>query len=157
MGYQAALHYTVIYVLTTLGSFGAILLASSKNSELDKLDDYKGLVTRDPLMAVLIAALMLSTAGVPPFVGFWAKLWIIQSLVDAHMLWMAGFAMLVSVIGAYYYLRVIWFMFFEPAVERAKGEAGGVERVVLTLNALALLALGIVPNTLLALCQRLLS
>lgn len=157
MGYQAALNYTVIYVLTTLGSFGAILLASTRDSELDLLEDYKGLVTRDPLMAVIIAALMLSTAGVPPFVGFWAKLWIIQSLVNAHMIWMAAFAVLVSVIGAYYYLRVIWFMFFEPAVERAKGEAGGAERGVLALNALALLALGIVPNTLLALCQKVLS
>jgi len=155
-GYQAALNYTVVYVLTTLGSFGAILLVSTKGSELDQLEDYKGFVTRDPLMAVLLAALMFSTAGVPPFVGFWAKLWIIQSLVNAHLLWLAGFAVLVSVIGAYYYLRVIWFIFFEPPVERARGEAGGAERAVLGLNVLALFALGVVPNVLLALCQRLL-
>ncbi|MFT3905232.1 MAG: NADH-quinone oxidoreductase subunit NuoN [Steroidobacteraceae bacterium] len=155
-GYQAALYYTVAYILTTLGSFGIVLLASSQASELDSLEDYKGLARREPLLAALMAALMLSTAGVPPFVGFWAKLWVLQSLVAAGHIWLAGFAVFTSVIGAYYYLRVIWFMYFEQGVDKPAGERSGAAGFVITLNTLAVLVLGLLPNTLLALCQKLL-
>jgi NADH-quinone oxidoreductase subunit N len=102
--------------------------------------------------------LMLSTAGVPPFVGFWAKLWIIQALLDAHHLWLALIAMGVSVIGAFYYLRIVWFMYFEqPAGQPHAAAPAPAARVVLTLNTLAVLALGLLPNMLLALCASLIS
>jgi len=99
--------------------------------------------------------LMFSTAGVPPFVGFWAKLWIIQALLDSQHLALALLAMLVSVIGAFYYLRVVWYMYFEPAAPAHAAAPAPAARVVLTLNTLAVLALGLLPNALLALCARL--
>ena len=154
-GYRAALSYTLVYVLTTLGSFGVVLLAARCDGEAEELDDYKGLGTRDPLLALLMLGLMLSTAGVPPFVGFWAKLWIIQALLHTHHVWLAILAVLVSVIGAYYYLRVIWYMYFDAGREQTPIARQTGTRLALSLNALAVLALGLLPNALLALCNNL--
>ncbi len=151
-GYQASLGYTLAYVLTALGSFAVILLAGSAGAEAEELADYKGFAAREPWLALLMMVLMLSTAGVPPFVGFWAKLWIIQALLDSQHLWLALVAMAVSVIGAFYYLRVVWFMYFEPAPQRAAPAPAPLARAVLTLNTLAVLLLGLLPNALLALC-----
>jgi NADH-quinone oxidoreductase subunit N len=154
-GYAASLAYTLVYVLTTLGSFGVVLLAARAGGEAEALDDYKGLGRRDPLLALVMLALMLSTAGVPPLVGFWTKLWIIQALLGSQHLGLAIVAVLASVIGAYYYLRVIWYMYFdqgndEPAVERVASV-----RCTLVLNAVVALALGLLPNVVLALCTSL--
>ena len=102
-----------MYVLTTLGSFGVVLLAARSDGEAEELEDYKGLGARDPMLALLMLMLMFSTAGVPPFVGFWAKLWIIQALLHTQHVWLATLAVLASVVGAYYYLRVIWYMYFQ--------------------------------------------
>jgi len=154
-GYQASLGYTLVYVLTALGSFGVILLAGSAAGEAEEIADYKGFAAREPWLALLMLVLMLSTAGVPPFVGFWAKLWIIQALLDSQHLALALLAMLVSVIGAFYYLRVVWYMYFEPAAPAHAAAPAPAARVVLTLNTLAVLALGLLPNALLALCARL--
>ena len=115
VGYQAALNFTIAYVLTTLASFGMILMLSRSGFEHDEIADFKGLSTRDPLLAALMLVLMFSTAGVPPFVGFWAKLWIIQALLGSGHVWLATFAVLISVVGAFYYLRVVWYMYFEAA------------------------------------------
>lgn len=156
-GYAAALNYTVVYVLTTLASFGVVLLAARASGEADELADYKGLAARDPRLALGMAFAMLSTAGIPPFAGFWAKLWIIQSLLDAHLLWLAIVAMLVSVIGAYYYLRMVWFMYFEPGTDEAGIARQPLARTVLAINCVALLVLGALPGALLALCSRLIS
>ena len=155
-GYRAALTYTLVYVLTTLGSFGVVLLAARSDGEADDLDDYKGLGARDPLLALLMLGLMLSTAGVPPLVGFWAKLWIIQALLHTHHVWLATVAVLTSVVGAYYYLRVIWYMYFDPGRAQTPIESQPLTRGTLALNALAALGLGISPNVLLALCASLL-
>jgi NADH-quinone oxidoreductase subunit N len=155
-GYAAALYYTLVYVLVALGSFGVILLASAKGFEADRLDDYKGLARRDPLLALVMMVLMFSTAGVPPFVGFWAKLRIFQALWETGHLWLVIIAAAMSVVGAYYYLRVIKLMYFdEPAAElpRAGGTSG--VRVALGLNAAAVLVLGLLPGPLLDLCARL--
>ena len=105
-GYAAALYYTLVYVLVALGSFGVILLSSAKGFEADRLDDLKGLHRRDPLLAGAMLVLMFSTAGVPPFVGFWAKLRIFQVLWETQHLWLVVLAAAMSVVGAYYYLRV---------------------------------------------------
>jgi NADH-quinone oxidoreductase subunit N len=102
-GYQAALNFTIVYVLTTLAAFGLILALSRRGFEHDEIADFKGLSARDPLLAALMLIVMFSTAGVPPFVGFWAKLWIIQALLsDAHA-GLATFLVLISVVGAFYY------------------------------------------------------
>jgi NADH-quinone oxidoreductase subunit N len=154
-GYAAALYYTLQYVLVALGSFGVILIASRKGFEADKLDDYKGLHQRDPLLALAMMLLMFSTAGVPPLVGFWAKLRIFQALWETSHLWLVIIAAAMSVVGAYYYLRVIKLMYFDDPVAPppAAAAAGGV-RLALGLNAAAVLALGILPGPLLDLCAR---
>jgi NADH-quinone oxidoreductase subunit N len=155
-GYTAALYYTLIYVLAALGSFGVILLASRKGFEADKLDDYKGLYQRDPLLALAMMMLMFSTAGVPPFVGFWAKLRIFQALWETQHTWLVLIAAGMSVVGAFYYLRIIKLMYFDaptgdlPPTVRSMGV-----RVVLAANAAAVLVLGLLPSALLDLCSRL--
>jgi NADH-quinone oxidoreductase subunit N len=151
-GYRAALAYTLVYVLTTLGSFAVVLLAAREDGEAEELDDFKGLGARDPLLALLMLMLMFSTAGVPPFVGFWAKLWIIQSLLHTHHVGLATLAVLTSVVGAYYYLRVIWFMYFDAGRAQQPIARQGLLRGALSINALAVLGLGVMPNVLLALC-----
>jgi NADH-quinone oxidoreductase subunit N len=154
-GYRAALAYTLVYVLTTLGSFGVVLLAARSDGEAEDLDDYKGLGARDPMLALLMLMLMFSTAGVPPFVGFWAKLWIIQALLHTQHVWLATLAVLASVVGAYYYLRVIWFMYFDAGRPQTPIDRQLPTRGALAVNALAVAGLGVMPNALLALCTSL--
>ena len=155
-GYAAALYYTLQYVLVVLGAFGVILLVSAKGFEADRLDDYKGLHQRDPLLAAAMLALMFSLAGVPPFIGFWAKLRIFQALWETHHLWLVVLAAAMSVVGAYYYLRVIKLMYFdEPAGEHPAAAREVGVRFALGVNAAAVLALGLLPEPLLDLCARL--
>jgi NADH-quinone oxidoreductase subunit N len=155
-GYAAALYYTLVYVLVALGSFGVILLASRKGFEADQLEDYRGLYQRDPLLAFAMMLLMFSTAGVPPLVGFWAKLRIFQALWETHHLWLVIIAAAMSVVGAYYYLRVIKLMYFDdPVGQQPPASTPGGVRVALGLNAAAVLVLGVLPQPLLNLCARL--
>jgi len=155
-GYTAALYYTLVYVLVALGSFGVILLASRKGFEADKLDDYRGLQQRDPLLALVMMMLMFSTAGVPPFVGFWAKLRIFQALWETNHFWLVVIAAAMSVVGAFYYLRVIKLMYFDEPTGELPATAGSMGvRFALGVNAAAVLALGLLPSPLLDLCSRL--
>jgi NADH-quinone oxidoreductase subunit N len=155
-GYAAALYYTLQYVLVVLGSFGVILLASAKGFEADRLDDYKGLHQRDPLLAAAMLVLMFSLAGVPPFIGFWAKLRIFQALWESDHLWLVVLAAAMSVVGAYYDLRLIKLMYFdEPAGEHPAAPREAGVRFALGVNAAAVLALGLLPGPLLDLCARL--
>jgi NADH-quinone oxidoreductase subunit N len=152
LGYGAALFYTLAYILMTIAAFGVILMVSRNGCEGDQLEHYKGLHQRDPLLAGALAFTMFSTAGVPPFVGFWAKLHVIQALLGSGLLTFAIIGVVASVIGAFYYLRVVWLMYFEaPTEQPALANATGM-KVILGLNALAVLALGIFPDRLLALC-----
>jgi NADH-quinone oxidoreductase subunit N len=152
-GYSAALYYTLAYVLMTVAAFAVILISSRDGCEADQLEHYKGLHARDPLLAGALAFVMLSTAGVPPFVGFWAKLQIIEALLGSGHLALAVVAVVASVIGAFYYLRVIKLMYFESATEQPPVTRAPALRFVLALHALAVLALGVVPEQLLALCR----
>jgi NADH-quinone oxidoreductase subunit N len=154
-GYAAALYYTLVYVLVALGSFGVILLASRKGFEADRLEDYRGLQQRDPLLAFVMMLLMFSTAGVPPLVGFWAKLRIFQALWETQHLWLVIIAAAMSVVGAFYYLRVIKLMYFdEPVGPVPPPVASGGVRIALGLNAAAVFVLGVLPGPLLNLCAR---
>ncbi len=155
-GYQAALYYTITYVVMALGGFGMIILLSRAGFEADRLDDFKGLNARSPWFAAVMLMLMFSMAGVPPFVGFWAKLAVIQAVLNVDLLWLAVVAVLFSVIGAYYYLRVVKLMYFDEPSERRALEGSGAVRFVLSLNGLAVLVLGIYPGLLLALCAKVL-
>ena len=152
-GYQAALYFTLVYVLTTLGSFGVILLAARDGFEADEIEQYKGLSKRDPLLALVMAALMFSTAGVPPFVGFWAKLRVLESLIHTGHVWLAGIAVLMSVIGAFYYLRLVWMMYFEAPGELPGKLTRAPIRLMVVVNAFAALALGLMPDALLDVCR----
>ncbi|MEN9706248.1 MAG: NADH-quinone oxidoreductase subunit [Pseudomonadota bacterium] len=152
-GYQASLYFTLVYVLTTLGTFGAILLGAREGFEADEIDQYKGLSRRDPLLALVMAALMFSTAGVPPFVGFWAKLRVLESLVAGGHAWLAGVGVLMSVVGAFYYLRIVWMMYFEAPGDLPGRLARPQLRLMVVLNAAAALALGLLPDALLDVCR----
>ncbi|MBX3695016.1 MAG: NADH-quinone oxidoreductase subunit NuoN [Steroidobacteraceae bacterium] len=153
-GYRAALYYMIVYVLMALGSFGVILLASRRGFEADELEDYKGLHARDPLLALSMMMLMFSTAGVPPFVGFWAKLAIFDALWQVGSVWLVVIAALAAIVGAFYYIRIVKLMYFDDAPAQPRGEAGVALRFVLALNAFAALALGLVPAALIDVCIR---
>jgi NADH-quinone oxidoreductase subunit N len=154
-GYEAALYYTIVYVIMTLGSFGVLVLASRQGFEAEDLDHFKGLYKRDPLLALVMLALMFSTAGVPPFIGFWAKFNIFQALWLTGHFWLILIAAAVSVVGVFYYLRVVKLMYFDAPGDLPAGPSSGfAERLVLAVNGLAVLALGIAPNALIQLCAR---
>ena len=150
--YSAAMFYVVVYVLTTLGSFGMVLLLSRAGFEAENLDDFKGLNTRSPWYAFIMLLLMFSLAGVPPTVGFYAKLSVLQPLLAADMTWLAVVAVIFSLIGAFYYLRIVKLMYFDDPVDTAPIAPSLDMSVLLSINGLAVLALGILPQSLMALC-----
>ncbi|MCX7055166.1 MAG: NADH-quinone oxidoreductase subunit NuoN [Proteobacteria bacterium] len=154
-GYEAALYYTITYVIMSVGGFGMIILLSRNGFEADSLEDFKGLNARSPWFAAVMLMLMFSMAGVPPFVGFWAKLAVIQAVLNIGSLWLAIVAVALSVVGAYYYLRVVKLMYFDEPTDKAALQGGGrAMRFVLSLNGLAVLVLGLFPGLLLALCAK---
>jgi NADH-quinone oxidoreductase subunit N len=151
-GVASAMFYVVSYVLMTLAGFGIILLLSRKGFEAEQLDDLKGLNQRSPWHAFLMLIVMFSMAGVPPTLGFYAKFTVLQAALQAGYLWLVVFAVLMAVIGAFYYLRVIKLMYFDDAVDQHAVEAPMDMRIILGVNALALLVLGIMPQKLMELC-----
>jgi NADH-quinone oxidoreductase subunit N len=153
-GYSAAMFYVVVYALTSLGAFGMILLLAREGFEADRLEDFKGLNRRSPWYAFLMLLLMFSMAGVPPTVGFYAKLSVLQAVIDAGQIWIAVVAVVFSLVGAFYYLRVVRLMYFDEPVDTTPIRADTGMRVLLSVNGLAALVIGIVPGWLMALCQR---
>ena len=151
-GYSAAMFYAIVYALMSMGGFGMILLLSRAGFEADNLDDFKGLSTRSPWFALMMLILMFSMAGVPPTLGFYAKLSVLQAVVGADLTWLAVTAVVFSIIGAFYYLRIIKLMYFDKAEDNSPLESSTDMKVVLSANALAILALGLFPSGLLALC-----
>jgi NADH-quinone oxidoreductase subunit N len=152
IGYSAAMFYMIAYVLTSLASFGMVLLLSRKGFESDRIDDLKGLNQRSPWWAFVMLLVMFSLAGMPPTIGFYAKLLVLQAAVNAGFVWLAVVAVLAALIGAFYYLRIVKLMHFDEPVERAPIEARTDTRVLLSANGLALLAFGILPQPLMGLC-----
>jgi len=151
--YGSSLFYMITYVLTTLGTFGAILLLSHVGFECETIDDLKGLNKRSPLMAGVLMILMFSLAGIPPLVGFYAKLVVLQAVIQSGMIWLAIVAVLFSLIGAFYYLRVVKVMYFdEPAPDRVAATVPGPAGAVLGVNVGLLLLLGILPGGLMTAC-----
>ena len=151
-GYAASMFYALVYSLMSLGGFGMIILLSRQGFEADTIDDYKGLSERNPWYALMMLILMFSMAGIPPLVGFYAKLTVIQAVVDINLISVAIVAVLMSVIGAFYYLRIIKVMYFDEPVEQHKLEAPADMRIMISANALAVFALGIFPGSLMAIC-----
>lgn len=151
--YGAALFYMVIYVLTTLSTFGLILALSHKGFECDQISDLKGLNQRNPILAAVVLLSMFSLAGIPPLAGFYAKLAVLQALINGGYIWIAVVAVAFSLIGAFYYLRVVKVVYFdEPEGEPRKLSGGAFSNGLLSINGLLLLVLGILPGGLMALC-----
>ncbi|EGV28091.1 NAD(P)H-quinone oxidoreductase subunit 2 [Thiorhodococcus drewsii AZ1] len=153
-GNAAAMFYSIVYAVMSAGAFGILIILSRNGFDAERLEDLKGLNDRDSWYAAMMALVMFSMAGVPPTVGFMAKLLVLEAVVRIDMVWLALVAVFFSIIGAFYYLRVVKFIYFDKPAENAPAlvTTSGV-RVAMSLNGLALLALGLFPAALLTLCQ----
>jgi NADH-quinone oxidoreductase subunit N len=150
--YSSAMFYSITYVLTTLGTFGVIMLLARAGFEAENLDDFKGLNQRSPWFAFVMLILMFSLTGIPPTVGFYAKLAVLQAVLSTGQVWLAILAVLLSLIGAFYYLRVVKAMYFDEPVDTTQIVGAKDMRVALSLNGVAVLALGLLPGPLMAIC-----
>jgi len=152
-GYAAATFYTLVYVLMTMAAFGILILLSRRGFEAENLDDLKGLNVRSPWFAGMMLLAMFSMTGVPPTVGFYAKLVVLSAVVDAGHVWLAALAVVFAMISAFYYLRVVKLMYFDQPEDTAPIHAPVDLRAVLSANGIALLVLGVLPGALMGLCQ----
>jgi len=154
-GYSASMFYAIIYAITSLGGFGIIILLSRKGFEAENLEDYKGLHERSPWFAAMMMLFMFSMAGVPPTVGFWAKLFVLDAVVSVELTWVALVGVFFSIIGAFYYIRIIKLMYFDkPVVDAQPMLANFDTRLTLSVNGIMMLALGLFPAALLAVCVK---
>ena len=151
-GYSAAMFYVIAYALTSLVAFGMIMLLSREGFESDRLDDFRGLNRRSPWWAFVMLLAMFSLAGLPPTLGFYAKFMVIEAAINEGFVWLAVVAVVTSLIGAFYYLRVVKLMYFDEPVESAPIVVRGDTWVALSANGLLLLVLGILPQQLIGLC-----
>jgi NADH-quinone oxidoreductase subunit N len=155
--YSSSMFYVITYVLTTLASFGVILLLARDGFESEEIADFAGLNQRSPLYAAVMAVCLFSLAGIPPMVGFYAKLSVLQALVasgQALSIGLAVFAVMMSLVGAFYYLRVVKVMYFDEPITATTVSAPLDVRVVLSINGALVLVLGLLPGGLMAVCAR---
>lgn len=152
-GYSAALFYAVIYAFMTVAAFGLIILLGQTDVEVQTIDDLKGLAVRNPWLAFLMLLVMFSLAGIPPLAGFYAKFLVLEALADSHSIWFVGVALFMSVVGAFYYLRVVKVMYFAAPDNPDKIAYPDFLRYTISLNSLLILVLGILPAPLIAWCQ----
>ena len=155
--YSSSMFYVVTYVFTTLGTFGIVMLLSRRGFEAERIDDLRGLARRSPWYAGVMAIFMFSLAGLPPTVGFYAKLSVLQALVSTNVqgfIVLAVAAVLLSLVGAYYYLRVVKTMYFDEPTDTAPIVASGEVRTLLSINGMAVLVFGLLPGGLMALCAQ---
>ncbi len=150
--YSAAMYYSITYVLTTLGTFGLVMMLARSGFEAEEIADFKGLAKRSPWYALVMTALMFSLAGVPPMMGFMAKWAVLQSVVATGNYWLAIVAVLFSLIGAFYYLRVVKTIWFDDVVDASPISTPLDMRVALSLNGVLVVVLGLMPNGLLSAC-----
>jgi NADH-quinone oxidoreductase subunit N len=155
-GVEAAMFYTITYALMAAAGFGMIIVLSRRGFEAERLEDFKGLNQRSPWFAFMMLLIMFSMAGVPPLIGFFAKLTVLGALLDVGLVWLAVFGVVLAVIGAFYYLRVVWYMYFADPVDQAPLSPALDLKLVISVNCAALLALGFFPGFLLDLCARVL-
>jgi NADH-quinone oxidoreductase subunit N len=151
-GFGAAMFYVAVYVLMNLGTFGMILLLARQGFEADQLDDYRGLARREPWYAFMMLLLMFSMAGIPPTVGFYAKFSVLAAVVNIELVWLAVYAVVMSLIGAFYYLRIVKLMYFDEPTDTMPIRVAVDSRVLMSLNGLGVLVLGILPQPLMAWC-----
>jgi len=152
-GYASAMFYVLVYVLTALAGFGVVLLLSREGFESEELDDLKGLNRRDPWFAFIMLLVMFSMAGVPPLAGFFAKLSVLQAALQQGLVWLVVLAVMMSLVGAFYYLRVVKLMYFDDPQHQEPIQPLGDMKVMLSANGIGLLLLGLAPQPLLTLCM----
>ena len=150
--YGSAMFYSIVYLITTLGTFGVIMLLARRDFEADTLEDFKGLNQRSPVFAFVMMIMMFSLAGIPPAVGFYAKLAVLQATMNAGLIWLTVLAVITSLFGAFYYLRIVKLMYFDEPQDKSPIMADTSTRALLALNGVAVLVLGIVPDPLLRAC-----
>ncbi|NBS66243.1 MAG: NADH:ubiquinone oxidoreductase subunit N, partial [Betaproteobacteria bacterium] len=148
----SSLFYIVTYVFTTVGTFGVIMLLSRAGFEAETLDDLRGLNQRSPWIALVMLLLMFSLAGIPPMVGFYAKFIIIGSVVSAGMTWLAVFAVMLSLVAAFYYLRVVKLMYFDTPADSVPVAPSTSAALVLAVNGALVFLLGLLPGPLIGAC-----
>ena len=156
-GYSSSMFYVLTYVFTTLGTFGIVMLLSRHGHEAEQIEDLKGLGRRSPWYAAVMAIFMFSLAGIPPTVGFYAKLAVLQALVSTNLplyIWLAVIAVLLSLVAAFYYLRMVKVMYFDEPVDTRPIVSTGEVRTLLSLNGAAVLVFGILPGGLMAMCAQ---
>ncbi len=151
-GYSAAMFYVVVYVLMTLGTFGMIMLLSRAGFEADQLSDFKGLNRRNPWYAFIMLLLMFSMAGIPPTVGIYAKLSVLEAVLNAGYVSLTVLAVLLSLVGVFYYLRIVKLMYFDEPETDAVILPQGDFKILLSANGIAILAFGIFPQALIGFC-----
>lgn len=151
-GYGASMFYAVVYMLMSLGAFGMIMLLSRAGFEADTLNDFKGLNHRSPWLAFMMMLLMLSMAGIPPTVGFYAKFTVLNSIIQTGHTWLAIVAVLFSLIGAFYYLRIIKLMYFDAPESHAPISVSSDTGLLISINGLGVLFLGLMPGALMSVC-----
>jgi NADH-quinone oxidoreductase subunit N len=151
-GYSSAMFYTIAYALMTLAAFGMVVMLSREGFEAESIEDFRGLNRRNPWFALLMLFVMFSMAGIPFFVGFFAKFSVLQAVIGAGHLWIAILAVVMSLIGAFYYLRIVKFMYFDEPVDSVPLKISGELQVMLSINGVAIALLGLMPGTLLQWC-----
>ena len=152
-GFGAGMFYVIVYSMMSAAAFGMIILLSARGVEADKIDDFKGLNQRNSWYAAVMAMVMFSMAGVPVFVGFFAKWLVIKAALDAGLFWLAIVAVVFSVVGAFYYLRIVKLMYFDEPVSEAEIDAPVDFRAAISLNGIMMLGLGIFSSSLIAICM----
>ena len=152
-GFGASMYYVIVYGLMSVAAFGMVILLSARGVEAEYLEDFKGLNQRNPFYAAIMGLVLFSMAGVPPMVGFFAKLMVLKAVIDAGMMWLAIIAVVFAVIGAFYYLRVIKYMYFDDPDNETAITAPVDFGTALTLNGIMILGLGIFSSSLIAICM----
>jgi len=153
IGYGAATFYIIVYSIMAFGAFGLITMLSRAGVEVENISDLKGLGQRNPWLAFMLLLLMFSMAGLPPLVGFMAKVAVIEALIGVHLVWLAALAVIFSIIGVYYYIRIVKVMYFDEADSTVPYTCSVDMQIAMTINGVAVLLLGIFPGALFHLCQ----
>lgn len=152
-GYAGAMFYVIAYAIMSMGAFAMIIILGRRGVESDRLEDFSGLADRSPWLAFIMLILMFSMAGVPPFLGFWAKWFVLREVIQAGFVWIAIVGVVFAIIGAFYYLRVVKLMYFDEPADQTEPECSTPMRAVISVNGLALLLLGLSPGLLMSLCM----
>jgi len=150
--WSSAMFYAVVYVLMSLGAFGMVVLLSRAGFEAERIEDFRGLNARSPWFAFIMLLLMFSLAGIPPTVGFYAKLSVLQAVLGTGQVWLALVAVMFALVGTFYYIRVVKLMYFDEPQDAGRIDAKLDVSVLLSANGLAVLVLGILPQPLMQLC-----